>query len=66
MRFGSELLIFIFDLKKEWACLCSPILQNPTGQDLIQESDGPSRQTLAQKSDDSTHRIIKSKKGIGL
>ena len=35
MRSDSELLIFIFDLKKGWACLCSPILQNPTGQNLI-------------------------------
>ena len=65
MRSDSELLIFIFRSEKRMG---SPISQNPTGKNLICESDGPSRQILDQdpKIDDSTHRIIKSKNGIGL
>ena len=54
MLSDSELPILCFDLKKESVALCSSIVQNPTGQNLIGESDGPIRQLLG----DSDHRIL--------
>ena len=65
MLSDSELLILCFDLKKKWTCLCSPILQ--IRRDKIW-FENPMAQVVRfwPKSGDSTHRIIKSKNGIGL
>ena len=54
-----------FDQKKRCACLCRPILQNPTGWIRF---ENPMAQVVRfwPKSDDSTHRIIKSTNGFGL
>ena len=51
-----------FDLKKGWACLRSPILPIRRDKMLF---ENPSS-AFGPKSDDSTHRIIKSRKSIVL
>ena len=49
LRSDTELHILIREPeKKKSVLLRSPMMQNPTGQNLIGESDGPSRQILGQ------------------
>ena len=64
MRSDPELQIFIFRYDKINGLLMQSDMLKKIRPDKIWlwESDCPSRQILSQKSDDSAHRIIKSKK----
>ena len=56
---------FVFlDPENENTCLCSPNVQNRTGFFSLWESDGPSRQIVAQKSTTWVIRFSNRKKGI--
>ena len=67
MRSDSELLIFIFRSEKKMGLL---IMQTDFAKSDGMKSDlrirWPKSSDFGPKSDDSTHRIIKSENGIGL
>ena len=67
MRFNSELQILLFHLKKGSVFLCSLIMPTLDGiKSDLRIRGSKSSESGEPKYDDSAHRILKSKNGIGL
>ena len=66
MRSDSELLIFIFRSEKKMGLLMQSDFAKSDGIKSDLRIRWPKSSDFGPKSDDSTHRIIKSKNGIGL
>ena len=65
MRPDSELLILDFDLKKGWACCMRSDFAKSDEVKSDLRIRWPKSSDFGPKSDDLTHRVIKSKNGIG-
>ena len=66
MRSDSEVLIFIFRSEKRIGLLMQSDFAKSDGIKSYLRIRWPESSDFGPKSDDSTHRIIKSKNGIGL
>ena len=66
MRSDSELLIYIFRSEKGMGLLGQSDFAKSDGSNLMLRIRRTMQSDFGPKSDDSTHRIIKSKNGIGL
>ena len=66
MRSDSELLILIFRSEKKMALLMQSDFAKSDGINSVLRIRWPKSSDLGPKSDDSTHRIIKSKNDIAL
>ena len=66
MRSDSELLIFIFRSEQKMGLLMQTDFAKPDGIKSDLRIPWPKSSDFGPKSDDSTHRIIKSKNGFGL
>ena len=65
MRSDSELLIFIFPSEERMGLLMQSDFAKSDGVKYYLRIRWPKSLDFGPKSDDSTHRIIKSKNGIG-